>query len=153
MKDLMTWLNTLPPAVGFLLAPILSLTSALIVAVISRRGITIQIQNENRRFERKLEHEAEEKTKERAMQMKREAFMIVCEGLALGTQYISKFADQEIPRDKHQQLISDITPRLSRVHLIANDVTIHALIQAYDFFLESVYDLEGERLSISLLRA
>jgi len=113
----------------------------------------LQIRHENQRFERRLEHEAKEKAVERAMQIKREVFMTVCEALALGSQFLSKFADAEMPREKHQQLISEIGPRLYRVHLIGSDETIQALINAYEFFVKAMLDLEGTRLPINMYRA
>src|SRR5262245_41322659 len=51
MKDLLARLNTLPPWVGIILIPVLSLTSALIVAFISRFRILKQVRREIQRAE------------------------------------------------------------------------------------------------------
>lgn len=152
MHSLINWISSLPPAVLIILAPFIALASALIVAVITLGGLRMQIRNENRRLEKRLEHERDEKRVERTMDMKREAFMTVCEGLTLGSQFLSKFADQEISQEKHQQLVSQIAPRLNRVHLIANDSTIQALVKAYDFFVNSVVELESLRVPLRMRR-
>jgi heme exporter protein D len=85
----LAWLDSLPPSAGIWLSVVLSLVSAVIVAVVSRRSVMTQISNENSRFQRKLEHDAQEKATERAMQMKQEVLMPACEALASASQLLS----------------------------------------------------------------
>jgi hypothetical protein len=147
MSDLLNWLNDIPP---FAWTGFISLFSALLVAFIVRRGVLDQIRNENERFERKLVHEREEKTIEREMEMKRDVFMTVCEALASGSGYLSKFADFEVSEKDHSAIISNVLPRLYRVHLIAKMPTIKALIDVQDFLVKEITELAAAKYVIVL---
>jgi hypothetical protein len=149
MDFFVNWLNTITPSAAAFFGTLVSVSGAMIVATLAFIGVMRQIRHENRRFEKRLKHEAEQNTIERAMEMKRDVFMTVCEGMAAGVRYLAKFADVTLPPDKHEEIISQVLPKTSPVHIIASDATLDTLIRTYECFVESVFELHFRRLPIT----
>jgi hypothetical protein len=134
------WWNSISPNVQ---AVIISVTASFVVTWFVRRG-------ENVRFEKKLRHESQESKVEREMEMKRDVFMTVCDGIARGSVFLAKYADFEMATKDHQALINDAAPGLYRLHLSGNDVTLARLVAMQEFLATRGPALQEERLTIEL---
>jgi hypothetical protein len=78
------------------------------------------------------------------------AHMAVCEGLAIGSLFLSKYSDFEMSRKEHQAMLTDFSPRVYRVHLIAGPATLNALMKLQEFLIPKAFELEAERTLISM---
>jgi hypothetical protein len=134
------WWNSISPNVQ---AAIISVTASLVVTWFVRRG-------ENVRFEKKLRHESQESKAAREMEMKRDVFMTVCDGIARGSVFLAKYADFDMTVKDHQALINDAAPGLYRLHLSGNDVTLARLVAMQVFLATTGPALQEERLTIDL---
>jgi hypothetical protein len=142
------WLKNVPPQTAAFYGSLLAFSASLLVAFIGFGSVLFQNWKENRRVGLRLKHEADLKRVEREMDLKRDAFLIACEGMAAASEYLARFADLSLSREKHQEIVKQVATKVHRVHLIANKETLGCLVEFYETYIEYLIELEALRLPV-----
>jgi hypothetical protein len=148
LSEFNRWFAQVSPSAAAFLASLISFGASLLVASVGFGGVLYQNWRENNRLADKLKHDTDLDVKSRTMEMKREAFLAVGEAIAAAADYLARFSDLSLARDKHQEGVRSIGAKVQGVHLIANDRTLAALIDVYERYVEYVMELEVLRIPV-----
>ena len=138
MSDSQTWLEIIlkgivPVAIG-------SLLTLLVVWLQSR--------SEFNRLKIQLQHDAEQREKERQMDLRREVFLGAAETLGKQSEYINLFSKIDFDFWKDQEILKGSIGAGNKVHLIAGIETIEAYARANQCWGSALLKLSTMRLKV-----
>jgi hypothetical protein len=127
---------------GTLLGAIMAAVIALVVNQKSNRQQT-------ERLKIQLQHEAEQKNRDREMTLRRDVYLEAASEMANAARYIAKFGDLNLPFATHEAIVHNYGAALSKVHLVAGMEALIKVIEASNVF--SRINLELNQLRFPLL--
>ena len=104
-----------------LLVAILSAFVSFGVAFVTNRA-------QDQKFQQQLAHDRDLKNREREMSLRRDVYLGATEAVWAGLLAVSRFADLEIPHGKLYEGYLDKAPSIAKVHIIAKDETVKAVM-------------------------
>ena len=81
----------------------------------------------DRRLEKQLTHDRNEKNREREMSLRKDVYLTAAEAVSAGMIAVGRFADLEIPNDKLTAGYLDKAPAIAKIHVIAKEATARAV--------------------------
>jgi len=91
-------------------------------------GIILTNRGNNTRLEKQLAQERELQKKEREMSLRKDIYLTAAEAISTGINAIGHFDNMEIPYDKLTEAYLEKFPSIAKVHVIAGEETIKALV-------------------------
>lgn len=125
--------------------------AATSAACITLFGAWLQNRAESQRNLQRLQHDALQRDREREMTMRREVYLKAAEALAHAQENLAGFANLDISSQQHEVLIKGIGADLNKVHIVGSMQTVHAIVDANQFFTHAVSDLTIHRLPLQQL--
>jgi len=107
-----------------------------------------------------LAHDRDLKDRERELSLRKETYLAAAEAVHAGLIALSRFANLDIPHDKLIDSYTDKAPSIAKVHIIAKEETVRAVI-TFSATLDATFirlfakrgPLVKEKLEIDVLRA
>ena len=122
-------------------------------------GVIVANLFQNKRSRTQLAHERELKNREREMSLRKDIYLEVAEAVQAGLLAVNRFANLETPHEKVIEGYLDKAPSLAKVHIIAKEETVRALVgltTALDTLLVRLFARRGplvlEKQKIDALR-
>lgn len=82
----------------------------------------------NRRLQTQLDHDRNLKNREREMSLRRDVYLEVAEAVQAGLIAVNRFPNLEISNEQVTEAYVDKAPSIAKVHIIAKDETVSAVI-------------------------
>ena len=102
----------------------------------------------NQRQLKELDHDRDQKNREREMSLRKEVFHEASEAVWASLIAVSRFSDLEIPHDKVTVGYLDKSPTIAKVHVIAKDETVKAVINFSGELNSTFYRLTAKRIPL-----
>lgn len=93
---------------------------------------------QNKRLRTQLAHDRELKNREREMSLRKDIYLEAAEAVHAGLLAVNRFANLETPHEKIIEGYLDKAPALAKVHIIAKEETVKALI-AFTTALDTLF--------------
>jgi hypothetical protein len=138
-NEITIWGITLPTVIA----------AALMGSALTLLGVFLQNVFESYRNNKKLNHEAGQKNRDREMTLRRDVYLEAASEMAKAARYIAKFGDLNLPFAEHEAIVHNFGAAFSKVHMIAGMETLSKVIEASDTFAR--INLELNQLRFSLL--
>ena len=138
-NEMTIWGITLPTVI----------VAAAMGAAITLFGILVGNFFENRRSNKRLEHERGQKELERGMALRRDVYFETASEMARAALYIAKFGDLNLPFAEHHAIAENYPSALAKLHIIGGIEILAKAIKASGTF--STINLELRQLQFSLL--
>lgn len=135
-NEITIWGITLPTVIA----------AALMGSALTLLGVFLQNLFENCRTDKKLQHEAEEKEKDRKFHAKREIYLNAAEEIAKAARFLMRFSEVYLSQAEHSALLVGYNAAIAKVHLVGNLKTIRALVEANECF-------QSQSLRLNKIRA
>jgi len=97
-------------------------------ACIALSGVILTNRAHDRRLQTQLDHDQKLKNREREMSLRRDVYLAAAEAVQAGLIAIGRFSNLEIPHEKITEGYLDKAPSIAKVHIIATEETVKALI-------------------------
>jgi hypothetical protein len=91
-------------------------------------GVFVENYFQNKRLQAQLAHEREMKDREREMSLRKDIYLEAAEAVQAGLLAVNRFANPETPHEKLIEGYLDKAPSLAKVHIIAKEETVTALV-------------------------
>jgi hypothetical protein len=117
-------------------------------SIITLFGVWLQSRSEASRLKRQLKHDAEQREKERQMDLRREVFLGAAETLGKQSEYLNLFSKVDFDFWKDQEVLRGCIGAANKVHLIAGSETIEAYVRASQSWAKAILQLSKSRLKI-----
>jgi len=101
-------------------------------------GVFVANYSQNKRLRAQLAHEREVKNREREMSLRKDIYLEVAEAVQAGLLAVNRFANLETPHEKLIEGYLDKAPSLAKVHIIAKEETVKALV-AFTAALDTLF--------------
>ena len=101
-------------------------------------GVFVANLSQNKRLRAQLAHEREMKNREREMSLRKDVYLEVAEAVYAGLLAVNRFANLETPQEKVIEGYLDKAPSLAKVHIIAKEETVKALV-AFSAALDTLF--------------
>jgi hypothetical protein len=122
-------------------------------SIITLFGVWLQSRSEAGRLKRQLQHDAEQREKERQMDLRREVFLGAAETLGRQSEYINLFSKVDFDFWKDQEVLKGNIGIAYKVQLIAGIDTIEAYARANQCWGSAILELAKMRLKIEEVKA
>ena len=122
-------------------------------SLITLIGVGLHSLFESDRLKKKLQHDAEQREKERRMDLRREVFLGAAEALGRQSEYINLFSKVDFDFWKDQEIIKGNIGAGNKVHLIAGIETIDAYTRANQSWANALLKLTKARLKIEEVKS
>jgi hypothetical protein len=121
------------------------LLSALIAAGIALLVNYISNRQQTERLKLQLQHDAEQKEKDRRFKTKSEMYIEGASQFAKSARYLMRFQELNLPPNEHAALLNGYDASLTKLHLIGDLPTIHLAVEANECFQKNTLRLHGLR--------
>jgi hypothetical protein len=101
-------------------------------------GVFVANLSQNKRLRAQLAHEREMKNREREMSLRKDVYLAGAEAVYAGLLAVNRFANLETPHEKVIEGYLDKAPSLAKVHIIAKEETVKALV-AFSAALDTLF--------------
>jgi hypothetical protein len=101
-------------------------------------GVFVANLSQNKRLRAQLAHEREMKNREREMSLRKDVYLAGAEAAYAGLLAVNRFANLETPHEKVIEGYLDKAPSLAKVHIIAKEETVKALV-AFSAALDTLF--------------
>jgi len=101
-------------------------------------GVFVANLSQNKRLRAQLAHEREMKNHEREMSLRKDVYLAGAEAVYAGLLAVNRFANLETPHEKVIEGYLDKAPSLAKVHIIAKEETVKALV-AFSAALDTLF--------------
>jgi hypothetical protein len=115
-------------------------------------GVVVTNLFQAKRFRAQLAHEREMKNREREMSLRRDVYLEVAEAVQAGLIAINRFPHLELTNDKILEGYVDKAPSIAKVHIIAKEETVNAVIGFTAELGAAFLRLFAKRVSLSSQR-
>lgn len=122
-------------------------------SIITLFGVWLQSRSEAGRLKRQLQHDSDQREKERQMDLRREVFLGAAEALGRQSEYINLFSKVDFDFWKDQEIIKGNIGAGNKVHLIAGIETIDAYARANQSWANALLKLTKARLKIEEVKS
>lgn len=116
-------------------------------------GVWLQSRFESNRLKTQLEHDAEQREKERQMDLRKEVFLSAAETLGKQAEYINLFGKVDFDFWKEQEILRGNIGVAYKIHLIAGLETVEAYSRANQCWAEAIMELSKKRLNVEAVKA
>lgn len=127
-------------------------------SLLSLSGIALTNRASDRRLRAQFEHDRIQKTKEREMALRKEVFLAAAEAVAAGMDSVGRFANLDLLNDQITGDYIEKSPAIAKVHVIAKDETIEAMVRftgelgaLFLTLFAKRFELIGEKSAIVLI--
>lgn len=122
-------------------------------SLITLIGVGLHSWFESDRLKKKLQHDAEQREKERQMDLRREVFLGAAEALGRQSEYINLYSKVDFDFWKDQEIIKGNIGAWNKIHLIAGIETIDAYTRANQSWANALLKLTKARLKIEEVKS
>lgn len=123
------------------IASIVTFAGTLVGVIVANRG-------HERRLQRQLAHDKEQKKTDREMLLRKEVYLKAAEAVMAGVSAVGRHADPAIPQNKLAQEISEMGSALGKVHLIGSSETLTATSKFSVEIVSTILELTLGRLPL-----
>lgn len=123
----------------------ISLISALIAAGIALLVNYISNRQQTERLKIQLQHDADQKERERRFKAKSELYLEGASQFAKSAHYLMRFQDLNLPAHEHAALLDGYDASLAKLHLIGDLATIRLAVEANECFQKHMLRLHSLR--------
>lgn len=116
-------------------------------------GVWLQSRFESNRLKTQLQHDAEQREKERQMDLRKEVFLSAAETLGKQAEYINLFGKVDFDFWKEQEILRGNIGVAYKIHLIAGLETVEAYSRANQCWAEAIMELSKKRLNVEAVKA
>lgn len=144
MKELADLVAQIPATFwGIIIGSIFTLTATLGSMILTNRG-------NDRRLRLQLDQDRELKNREREMAMRKDIYLAAAEAASVGMIAVGQFSNLDIPDQKLTEKYLDKSPSIIKVHIIANEDTVRAVINFTSELSGAVLRLFAKRMPLVL---
>lgn len=119
---LLTYLDKIPATFwSFIIAGFFTLSATL-------SGIILTNRAHDRRLQTQFIHDQNLKNREREMSLRKDIYLAAAEAVSAGLIAVGRFANFEVPHEKLTEGYLDKAPSIAKVHIIAKEETVRAVV-------------------------
>lgn len=122
-------------------------------AMFSLGGVTLTNQASDRRMRSQFEHERLQRSKDLAMTLRKEIFLMAAEAIAVGVNSVGKFANLDLTEDKITAAYMDKSPAIAKVHVIGGPETMRSVMQFTSEIGSCYLRLMGPRIELLRIKS
>ena len=115
-------------------------------------GVVLTNWSNTRRLRLQLEHDRTLKDRERDLAMRRDIYLAAAEAISAGMAAIGRFGDLNVAHDKLLQPYTERAPAIAKVHIVANDNTIRAVVTFMEELTGAFLRLSTKRIRLAVLQ-
>lgn len=116
-------------------------------------GVWLQSRFESNRLKIQLQHDADQREKERQMDLRKEVFLSAAETFGKQAEYINLFGKVDFDFWKEQEILRGSIGVAYKIHLIAGLETVGAYSRANQCWAEAIMELSKKRLKVEAVKA
>ncbi len=122
--------------------------AATTASTITLIGLWLQNRGESMRNIQRLDHDAQQRDREREMTVRREVYLKAAEAMAQAQEYLASLANIDISLQQHEAMVKGVGADLNKVHIVGSMPTVQAIVEANQFFAHAVSELSIQKLPI-----
>jgi hypothetical protein len=115
-------------------------------------GVALTNRANDRRLRAQLAHDRELRISDREAALRKDIYLAVSEALFAGLISVGRFANLEIPNDKIVDGYAEKAPAVAKVHIIANEPTLKAVIAITNELGATFMQLIAKRVPLMVLK-
>ena len=120
---------------------------------ISLSGVVVSNRASDRRQDRQLKHDRDQKNRERELSLRKEIYLTAAEGIAVGINSLVKFANLDITFEEITTEYSAKSPAIYKIQVIAKESTAEAIINVTAELSAAFLRLSAKRIPLAQQKA
>lgn len=154
IESAVQFFNSLPAtSQSAVIASVVTLSGAILAATIALIGVFVTHRGNEKRFSKQLEHDRQQKRVDREMDLRKAVYLGAAEAIDAGLVVLSNYANLEKTPEELFREFSGKRSALSKIHLIAKEQTVTAVLAFSTEFADEVKRLSLLRNPLTQIQA
>ena len=115
-------------------------------------GVVLTNWSNAKRLRVQLEHDRGLKNRERDLSLRRDVYLAAAEAISAGMGAVGRFGDLSVSHEKLMQPFTEKAPAIAKVHIVANDNTIKAVVSFMEELTGIFLRLSSTRIKLGSLQ-
>ncbi len=140
--DILSYLRKIPDAVW----------AAILASILTLSGVLLTNRGNNKRLLAQLNHDAEERSRERQMSLRREVYLLAVEAITKAYSILMELPLADLQTESWKAEVNSISKALAKVHVVGSDETVSSSTQFSSSFSKAFLELTQKKLPLDQLK-
>lgn len=140
--DIISFLSKVPDAVW----------AAILASILTLSGVLLTNRGNNNRLLAQLNHDAEERSRERQMSLRREVYLIAVEAVTKAYSILMELPLADLQSNSWKAEANSISKALSKIHIVGSDETVSSSTQFSLSFSRALLELTQKKIPLDQLK-
>lgn len=140
--DILSYLSKIPDVVW----------AAILASILTFGGVLLTNIGNNKRLLAQLRHDAEEKSRERQMSIRREVYLPAAEAISKAYYILMELPQANFQSDSWKADVNSISNALAKIHVVGSDETVNSATQFSAAFSKILLELTPNKIPLEQLK-